>query len=378
MNDVTRILNNVDNITQNFVFNSYQGFGAFADTIWTLMAITYIAFTGYKVVLSGNFDIPTLFGDFAKVLLILVAVTQWDFFGQAFYDVVIGVPNDMGGNLINSNGLLNVTAFGLNYEITGDDALGVFWTQGQEVVTKLFALAGKGFLFDFAIAFLAVVVWIAIAALTIAALLLLILAKFAVAIFMAVAPLFILFAMFQTTRPFFEGWLRMTVNYALIPLFVYAVLALILSMLFKPLSDLATNINDQTPLFPLVSPVILMAIVGTVILTQVLQMAAGVAGGFALATNSLISRVASPVTNFARNSYSRAVGRNSNLRRAANDRRDLRYLRNTAPMQRQLADARRGNDPRPTRGSGPSGGGRGRSSSSGPGNLAGTPTGARS
>lgn len=378
MNDVTQVLNNVDNITQNFVFNSYQGFGAFADTIWTLMAITYIAFTGYKVVLSGNFDVPTLFGDFAKVLLILVAVTQWDFFGQGFYDVVIGVPNDMGGNLINSNGLLTVSVLGFNYDITGDAALGHFWTQGQEIVTRLFTLAGKGFLFDIAIAFLAVLVWVAIAALTIAALLLLILAKFAVAIFMAVAPLFILFAMFQTTRPFFEGWLRMTVNYALIPLFVYAVLALILSMILEPLNELSENINDDTPLFPLVSPVILMAIVGTVILTQVLQMAAGVAGGFALATNSLISRVASPVTNFARNSYSRAIGRNSNLQRAANDRRDLRYLRSTAPMQRQLAEARRGNDPRPPDGSGPSGGGGSRSSRSGPGNLAGTPTGARS
>lgn len=372
-NDVTQILRNVDNVTQNFVFNSYQGFGAFADTIWTLMAITYIAFTGYKVLLSGTFDVAALFGEFGKIVLILVAVTQWDFFGQAFYSVVVGVPNDMGGNLISSNGLLTIPIFG--FDITGDAALGYFWSQGTQIVAELFTLAGKGFLFDIAIAFMAVLVWIAVAALTIAALLLLILAKFAVAIFMATAPLFILFAMFQTTRPFFEGWLRMTVNYALIPLFVYAILALILSMALTPLSILSDNVKDDVELFSLVSPVILVAIVGTVILTQVMQMAAGVAGGFALATNQLISRVASPATNFASSSYGRMAGRNSNLQRAARDRRELKYLRSTAPMQRQLASARGGKLTPSTS----SGGSQGRPSRSGTQpNLAGTPTGARS
>ena len=78
-------------------------------------------------------------------------------------------------------------------------------------------------------------VWFGTIGLTGYSTMLIVLSKLAVAILLSVGPIFILLLIFVNTKSLFEGWLRTLLNYAIVPIFVYALLALIL-MIFVLLS----------------------------------------------------------------------------------------------------------------------------------------------
>ena len=143
--------------------------------------------------------------------------------------------------------------------------------------------------------------------LAIVATVLLVLSQLAVGILLAVAPFFLGLRLLDIGKGLFEGWLRQLLTFALVPIFVYSLIALNFTILEESHTQLSAAVRDTTRVVSLseVVPYVLVGIANLVLLTQVLSWSGGVGGGIALAVSS--GAVIAGVSQAARTSY--AAGR---------------------------------------------------------------------
>lgn len=364
-NAIDNLLTFARALAEGFATNAFEALVPFVRTAWRAMAIVYIAFNGWQILFTGRFDIASIGTALLKISIILVAVTQIAFFNAVFIRVFFDTPDQIGGILVRD---LSGSLQGAEIEASTagiSTAIGSFWTLGFDLAGRILALDTTGIFSSLALLVPAGLVIVATILLCVAAAIVLTLAYLALGIFLGLAPFFILLAMFQSTRPFFEGWLRMMTNYALIPLFVYATISLAFFIAQPAFLEIATELNrigalnssgaffglgeseqqaaaNSFNIWGAIASLLFAGIVATTLMLQVLQMAAGVAGGFALNPGRLISRALAPARNFGRNISTRVPVIGQNARREAGQRRELGYLRRTQGLQKQLAEARGG------------------------------------
>ena len=363
-NPIDNIINFTTDLSRNFAMATHGSFAGPLRVLWRSMAIVYIAFLGWQVMFTGQFSVANIGRAILRIFIILVAVTQFAFLNAVIINVLFDTPNEIGGRVVAAVSP-GETAEGIS------TALGAFWTEGFGLAGDLFALEGAGLASLFTLVIPAAAIILGTLLLTVAAAILLVLSTLALGILLGVAPFFIVLAMFDATRPFFEGWFRMTMNYALVPVFVYATVALAffiaqpafssiaqelatigaltdrVSGLGIPLPDGLTTSEQEAAVANLnvwgaIGSLLLAGIVATTLMTQVLQMSASIAGGFALQSGQLIQRALTPARNVGRNLANRLPGVGSNARREHREIRELSYLQRTQGLQRQLAQARGG------------------------------------
>lgn len=113
------------------------------------------------------------------------------------------------------------------------------------------------------------------------------LSRVALSILLALGPVFLALALFETTRRFLEAWLAQLTNYALIAILTVMMAALMLSLLTNATREAASagggiQIADAVR-------VGLAAGLTALVMRQVMPMAAGLASGIALSTFGLMS-----------------------------------------------------------------------------------------
>jgi type IV secretion system protein VirB6 len=128
------------------------------------------------------------------------------------------------------------------------------------------------------------------------------LSQIAVAVLLAVGPVFVTLLLFNTTRRFFESWLAQLANYALVTILV----ALIGGLLLKVVQSYAATAAAAGNGITVAESVRLCAAAVFIflILRQVLSIAAGLASGVALSTFGTVSRALSGVLGGATRSTS--------------------------------------------------------------------------
>ena len=276
-----QLIANVDSIILGFVQGSFGSLTGTIQTLWRLMFIVFIAVYGYKVIISGKFSASDLIWHCLKIILILVIATQWDAFFLFVYNMVTDLPSDIAGQIISAASDTLGSNSKADSEHSANSALQIFFDRGMTVSSKLLEGAGWNNLGQY---FYAFGVWFGTIGLTGYSTMLIVLAKLAVAILLAVGPVFILLLIFINTKNLFEGWLRTLLNYAIIPIFVYALLALILAIMEAPLKFLEENAESKDSLMTSVGPFLLTSVVSILLLSQILNMAASVTGGVSLST----------------------------------------------------------------------------------------------
>lgn len=277
---IEELIINIDNIVLGFVQNTYGNLSSTVATLWRLMFIIFIAVFGYKVIISGRFQASNLIVNTLKIIIILVLATQWDNFLIVIYNMTTDLPSDIAGVLmqgVNSAGSTLVASD----QVSANAALSTFFDRAMEVNEQI--LEGAGWV-DFGKYFFALLVWLAAMLFTGYAAMLIILAKLAVAILLAIAPLFILLLIFANTKSLFDGWLRTLLNYAVIPIFVYAVLALMLTISEKPLQMLEADAASGSGIWGSIAVFFFSCAVSMMLLTQVMSKAASITGGISLST----------------------------------------------------------------------------------------------
>ncbi len=256
-----------------FIFDAWGSFIAVAGDWITAMMILYVVITGY-LMLIGRFG--GSFGDWfvrvIKLVFIFVLVTNIDLLTRLLFELFTNVPESIASHIAgvggDDEGGINVT-------------IGEVWAQGLSATQNIFQEASLTSWSP--VLFAAIVLVVTILAIVYITFLVM-LAKLAVAVLLGVAPFFIMLYLFESTKSIFEGWMRQLLTFALVPIFLYALLALVIDIV-KVMSDqmIAATASEAWGITH-VGPYALVMLVSLLLTTQVLGWAAGVAGGFSLST----------------------------------------------------------------------------------------------
>ena len=107
-------------------------------------------------------------------------------------------------------------------------------------------------------------------ALAIVAAVLLMVSKLGVGILLAVAPFFLMARLLDVGKGLFEGWLRQLLTFALVPVFVYSLIALNFVILERSHVQLTDAISAGDFALTAAAPYLLVASTNLILLTQVM------------------------------------------------------------------------------------------------------------
>ena len=236
-----------------------------------LVVVGYLLFTGQLSLTPAQF-FPRLVRWVVMVVLLLnmPGIFDWAF---AF---VTDVPNAVavfllgGGPITDEAGVIGLIEAVMT---AGIAAASTIWLEASWSDIGSHVLSGLLLLTGLVLAILAAVLLMA--------------SKLGVGILLAVGPFFLILRLLEVGKGLFEGWLRQLLTFALIPIFVYSLIALnfnILTAAHTQLTAAATSAAGVT--FTAAIPYLLVAIVNMILLTQVMGWAGGVGGGIALAVSA--------------------------------------------------------------------------------------------
>lgn len=159
------------------------------------------------------------------------------------------------------------------------------WERGGTVAGNLWSKSSVGYYLAGA------VVWFLVGILCVYAMFLIALSSIALAVLLALGPLFISALLFDATRRFFSAWIAQLANYGLITILTVMIAALLLRVVESYAAQTAARGTGILTVDAL--HMVLIAVLVFLILRQVMPIASGLAGGLALSTFGLESRAAS-------------------------------------------------------------------------------------
>lgn len=241
-------------------------------TVVTL-AVLYVMAWGY-LQLTGQIEEPFVAGIKRIVMLALVlgvTLNLW-LYNTIIVDTFYNAPAQLAAAVVGGHD--PVGTIDAIWE-SGGTVAGNLWTKGS-------AFSGFGFLLAGA------VVWCLMGLLCIYAMFLIALSNIALAVLLALGPLFIVMLFFESTRRFFSGWIAQLANYALITVLTVMVAALLLQVV----QSYAAQTAARGTAILTVDALHMMLIAGLVllILRQVMPVASSIAGGAALTSFGLMGR----------------------------------------------------------------------------------------
>jgi len=261
----TGFLDSVDLAVNGFIIDGYMRMRDAFDTPLRLGLTLFVAIYGL-LLLTGRLEMSfrDAIGKLAVMLFVYVLATNADFYTGYLVRLLVDSPASIADVLVGGSG-------------GQDSAMDRFYSTGMDAGSKLW---NRGNIYTLSPLFAATTVYVITVGVAAYAAFLLALAKIALSVLLILTPLFALFYLFGPTRKLFDGWLGQMIHYALVPILVYGVLALILAIAHAQLQ--AIDANAETATFPQVLGLALAGVVAILLLIQVPFVAAGIAGGVAL------------------------------------------------------------------------------------------------
>lgn len=269
---ITTFFNQIDQAIGTFVFDGYSRLvGALQPTLRALLII--VIALGGGALLLGWIEAPlrSLLKQGLCVLFIYSLATQVAVVAPLLTDVFVNGPAEVSSALM---GVKGNNAQQINGQL---DSL---WDQGVRAASSAAAQGGISDLSAYAFALgllIATIAMVGYAAFLIA------LAKIALAVLMVLTPVFAPFAWFSSTRRLFDGWLSQTVNFALVPVLVYAVLAIVGSIAQQAETAMAVEAGSASGLsVSTVAPFLFICLIAFLFLVQVTGISSAIAGGISI------------------------------------------------------------------------------------------------
>ena len=234
----------------------------------------YVMVWGY-LHLSGRIEEPILDG--ARRILVLVVVLGVSLHLWAYNDVLVNTFFTGPGQL--TAAILNAPS-----PLASIDQL---WIDAQTVATSLSAQATL-FSGHPTYSLVALGVYIVVGFTCVYATFLMALSLVAIALLLALGPVFFVLLLFDATRRFFESWIAQLATYALVSVLIALVAALLMSVIRAYATEAAAKGEGVT----VSEAVRLCAAAGLILLMmrQILPIAAGLGSGIALSSFNLVSR----------------------------------------------------------------------------------------
>lgn len=286
----TDTLNTVDNVIGAFVHSAYSNLIQSNAAVITAAFTLYVVILGYRFLTHTlNADLMTITRHMVIMLCVYGLIMSWSLYNLFIYNIFTNEPGQIAQVLIDSSGQLRpgeTTAQALNaiFEAVFQACRGFLGHAG-------FSASGIAF------AFYALIVFVIGMFLCTVALLMFIYAKMAMAIGLALGPIFILFLLWEATRELFAAWIRKLVTVALIPIVTSAVLALMLSVINVTLP--LVKLPPESQQFSGIMPFLGLSLATAFILTQVYSFCSSLAGGITLSNLSNAINLGKQATQYS-------------------------------------------------------------------------------
>jgi type IV secretion system protein VirB6 len=260
-------------------FRSMAGPDTWFGAVLTAMLTIYIALIGYQLILGrGGLRVTDLPVSVIKTGVIVAFMTSWAAYQSVVYGLLFDGPGQVVASLLSA---LPAQTAGVSGDVIGSveqvfDRLSAAASQYGAMASPSANLLQGGPMLGAGLLWLSAIV---ILMLTIG---LLLAAKIVLAFLLALGPLFIGFMLFDATRGIFEGWFRASISFALVPIAVTVLGAVMLIVLEPYVAEVYDN--AQRRLFDM-SPVILISLIISVfflVMAFALSALTRIGGGFAL------------------------------------------------------------------------------------------------
>lgn len=140
-----------------------------------------------------------------------------------------------------------------------------------------------------------------------------VLAKIAIAVLLAIGPIFILVTVFESTRKYFEAWFSQCLNFGLVIILTAAVLQIVGSFIDQQITSAGRAGMAGDPAYEDGFMIIVMCAICFVMLMQVMSMSSGLAGGVAVSTMGAVgwayAKIRGSAMNAANQGYRLGSGR---------------------------------------------------------------------
>ena len=295
MATVQSLVEATDTATREYVENVWQTFDEQATPLIVAVATIALVTVGY-LMLTGRVraSSPEFISRLFRWAFIFVLLLNMPGVFAVSYDLVTAVPDAIARFLLAQAGGLDE-----------DAVLGMIETVMQAGMESAEAVWAESGYLDLSSHLVAGLLLVTALALAVVAMTLLMLSNLAVGILLAVGPFFLMLRLVDVGKGLFEGWLRQLLTFALVPIFVYSLIALNFTILTNAQTQLVAASTAQQLTLTQVVPYVLVGLANLLLLTQVLSWAGGVGGGIALAVTA--GSVIQSASQFARAGY--ATGR---------------------------------------------------------------------
>lgn len=239
------------------------------------LATVYVAVWGY-LQLTGRIDEPFVTGVRRLVMLAVLlasALHLW-LYDSLIVDTFYRAPAQLAADIVGApDPVATVDAIWNE----GGAVAGFLWNSGMQ-----FSISAVGFCLAGA------AVWVLMGLLCVYTMFLIALSSIALAVLLALGPLFIALLLFDATRRFFEAWLAQLANYALITILTVLVAALLLRVVQSYAAQTAALGAKMAMVDSL--NMVLVAVLVFLLMRQVMPIAASLAGGVSLSSFGIVSR----------------------------------------------------------------------------------------
>ena len=248
------------------------------------VAVIYVMVWGY-LHLRGQIDEPAMTAAvriFSLIVVFGIGLRLW-LYHDLIVDTFFNAPAQLAARLI-----------GATDPVTIVDTI---WNRGGAVAGSLWD-KGSFFSGDAGFYFAAVAVYALVGVVCVYTMFLIALSRVALAILLALGPLFIVLTLFERTRRFFDAWLQELANYALVSILTVLTAALMLDLVEAYAAQTAA-IGSAILTVDALNLVLVSGLV-SLVLRQILPIAARLAGGGALSTFGVFSDASRRLSGTAR------------------------------------------------------------------------------
>lgn len=187
----------------------------------------------------------------------------------------------------------------------------------------------------------AIIIWFAGIAVTGYGAFLYALSKMALAVLLAIGPMFVLLMIFEPTKKFFDAWIGQVLNYVFSIMLTAAATGLILTIIkaFLASPDAIANMAD-TEIAGII-PAVVFSLIGLLVLMQVSSIASALGGGVAIGTLGAVGALYGKTKNTLGSGVNVASGKTlSDLRGARRAKQNnAKWAENNPGMARRAAGA---------------------------------------
>lgn len=286
-------------------------------TALTIGLTLYVAVYGYRLVLGRTtLSLSDLVPRFVAIGLMLALVTNWPTYQRVVFNMVFDGPQAIAGLVLPRSGNSSADNVVASVQTLFDamtDYAGKAWSQRQAAAPAATGATLDPTVTDPPVAaaapasapkpegagsppaanpslnplalgpgqFVAIALWASALLMLASSIGLLLVVRIILAVLLMFGPVFIALALFAPTRGLFEGWLRATVRFALVPLVVLpltAVLVAILPRFVAALPPLPVIAFRDSPALA----ILMITGVGAVVLSQALPLCGIIADAFRL------------------------------------------------------------------------------------------------